>query len=80
MKKVIKASKDSGSKKYWAEVRMKVAIDTNSKDVDDIADEVQDLISDGLRMFLFNRKNLFGSRITDYEWIDVSDVSPDIRK
>ena len=70
MKKIIKASKDSGSKKYWAEVRMKVAIDTNSKDVDDIADEVYDKVADGL---------ILGG-IYDYEWIDVNYVSPDIRK
>jgi hypothetical protein len=70
MKKVIKASKDSGSKKYWAEVRMKVAITTNSKDVDDIADEVYDEVVSGLGE----------CGIKDYEWVDVASVSPDIRK
>ena len=69
MKKFIKASNDSKSKRYWAEVRMKVAIDTNSKDIDDIADEVYDAVADGLA----------DSAIADYEWIDVSYVSPDRR-
>ena len=70
MKKIIKASKDSSSKKYWAEVRMKVAIDTASTDIDDIADKVYDAVADGL----------IGSDIEDYAWIDVTSVSPDTRK
>lgn len=70
MKKIIKASKDSGSKKYWAEVRMKVAIDTTSTDIDDIADEIYDEVVYGLDE----------CGIKDYEWVDVTSVSPDIRK
>ena len=77
MKKVVKASKNSESKKYWAEVSMKVAIDTKETDEGIIADEVYDLIADALRMFLSNRKNLFGSKIEDFEWVDVLDISPD---
>ena len=67
MKKVIKASNGSKNKVYWAEVRMKVAVNTNSDDVDEIADNVYDIIADALA----------NSGIKDYEWIDVSDVAPD---
>jgi hypothetical protein len=49
---------------------MKVAITTNSKDVDDIADEVYDEVVSGLGE----------CGIKDYEWVDVTSVSPDIRK
>ena len=69
MKKVVKASKNSINKVYWAEVRMKVAISTNNTDTDEIEDEVLDAVIDALD----------GSAIGDYEWIDVSDVSIDLR-
>lgn len=67
MKKFIKASSNSDRKTYWAEVRMKVAIDTNSTDIDDISEEVYDAVADGL----------VDSAIADYEWIDVGYVAPD---
>lgn len=69
MKKVVKASNNSRNKVYWAEVRMKVSIDTESTDIDEISDEVYDAVADGL----------VESNIKDYEWIDVVSVSPDRR-
>ena len=67
MKKFIKASNSSRYRTYWADVRMKVAIKTNSTDTSDISDEIYDAVADGLA----------DSAIADYEWIDVSDVSLD---